>query len=143
MSLHVCNAPAVVPLLPNCTPSIVLKHLGSPLTSFTGIGCELQHGIPVLLLPLELQRETIGHLINHADFRALSLVSKHIEAIAASLLFHGIALNQYRGCIFCSFGHRKLTPLGSLTPMIKAISKSKNLCYVRTLRSQFRKTMMQ
>lgn len=88
---------------------------------------------PFLSLPLELQRETIGRLINHADLRALCLVSKDIEAIAAPLLFHDIALNQYRGCISCSFGHRKLIPRERLTPMIEAISKSKNLCYVRTL----------
>lgn len=88
---------------------------------------------PFLSLPLELQRDTIGHLINHADLRVLCLVSKHIEAIAAPLLFHDIALNKYRGCISCSFGHRKLIPCGRLTPMIKAISNSKNLRYVRTL----------
>lgn len=88
---------------------------------------------PFLSLPLELQRETIGRLMNHADLRALCLVSKHIEAIAVSLLFHDITLNQYRGCISCSFGHRKLIPRGRLTPMIEAISKSKKLCYVRTL----------
>lgn len=88
---------------------------------------------PFLSLPLELQRDTIGHLINHADLRVLCLVSKHIEAIAAPLLFHDIALNQYRGCISCSFGLCKLIPRGRLTPMIKAISNSKNLRYVRTL----------
>lgn len=88
---------------------------------------------PFLSLPLELQRETIGHLINHADLRALCLVSKYIEAIAAPLLFHDIALNQYRGCITCSFGHRQPIPRVRLTPIIRAISKSKNLCYVRAL----------
>lgn len=86
-----------------------------------------------LSLPLELQRDTLGHLVNHADLRALFLVSKHIEAIVAPLLFHDLALNQYRGCLSCSFGPCKLIPQGRLTAMIKAISKSKNLCYVRTL----------
>lgn len=88
---------------------------------------------PFLSLPLELQRDSLGYLVNHADLRALCLVSKNIEAIVAPLLFHDLALYQYRGGSSCSFGPCKLIPQGCLTTMIKAISESKNLCYVRTL----------
>lgn len=88
---------------------------------------------PFLSLPLELQRDSLGYLVNHADLRALCLVSKNIEAIVAPLLFHDLALCQYRGSSSCSFGPCKLIPRGRLTTMIKAISESKNLCYVRTL----------